>query len=334
VYNIGFETTEEFDEIQITVGALASVLNIIDVYGAFVDTKNSDGGSLDCPDPPIAADDAETTPEDTPVIIDVLNNDSDSDSPLGVPSLSGAPGFGTAVVNGDSTITYTPDPNFVGVDSFSYEICDDRSPPLCDIATVVVTVTPVMDTIVESIAEDDTLTVCADSLTTFTEPAGSIAVCDGPSNGTATVVGTCVQYVPDADYVGNDTLCLIACDPNDPMLCDTTVAFITIGPANDPPVALPDADTTNEDTPIVIDVLNNDSDIDNPLGIPAIVDDPIFGTVSVNGDSTITYSPDENFVGIDSFTYTICDGGAPPLCDPATVVITVLPVTDTITHTI
>ena len=83
VYNVGFETSLPFDEIRITVGALASVINLIDVYGAFVDTRNSSGGdSLNCPNPPIAIDDIVTTPEDTPVVIDVFDHDSSSDIPL------------------------------------------------------------------------------------------------------------------------------------------------------------------------------------------------------------------------------------------------------------
>ncbi|WP_373551576.1 cadherin domain-containing protein [Haliscomenobacter sp.] len=47
-FNIGFRTTLPYDEIQISVGSLASVINIIQVYGAFVDTRGANDGSLNC----------------------------------------------------------------------------------------------------------------------------------------------------------------------------------------------------------------------------------------------------------------------------------------------
>lgn|GEM_PF-4149710 len=336
VYNVGFETSLPFDEIRISVGALVSVINIINVYGAFVDTRNSQGGELTCPDPPVAVDDVATTPEDTPIDIDVLDNDSDPDSPLGIPEVTDPPSNGMVVVNPiDSTITYTPDSNFVGVDTFMYAICDDGEPALCDTATVIVTVTPVIDTIYETIPEDSMFTVCANELTTFTEAATSIAICDEPSDGSVMIVGTCATYTPDSNFTGQDTFCLVVCDPNTPSLCDTTIVIVTVTPINDPPVAVDDMATTPEDTPVDIDVLDNDSDPDSPLDIPEITEPPSHGMVVVNtGDSTVTYTPDPDFVGVDSFMYAICDDGMPSLCDTALVVVTVTPVIDTIYVTI
>jgi hypothetical protein len=337
VYNVGFETTLPFDEVRITVGSLASVINLIDVYGAFVDTRNSSGGdSLNCPNPPVALDDLATTPEDTPVIIDVLSNDTDSDSPLGIPVIIDPPAHGmTSFNSGDSTYTYTPDPDFVGIDSFTYAICDNGTPPLCDTATVIVTVTPVIDTIIIVLPEDSTLTVCADSLTTFTDPATSIALCDAPSDGTVTIMGTCATYTPVPGFNGQDTFCVVVCDPNNPLLCDTTIVIVIVDSLNNPPVAVDDAATTPEDTPVVIDVLDNDSDPDSPLNNPTISESPDNGNVTVNpGDGTITYTPDPDFVGVDSFMYSICDNGIPILCDTALVVVTVIPVIDTIIETI
>ncbi len=333
VYNVGFQTTLPFDEVRITVGSLASVINLIDVYGAFVDTRNSSGGdSLNCPNPPVAMDDMVTTPEDMPVIINVLDNDSDPDSPLGIPVVIDPPAYGTTTYNaGDSTYTYTPDPDFVGIDSFMYAICDGGTPPLCDTATVTITVTPVMDTIIIVLPEDSTLTVCADSLTTFTEPATSIALCEAPSDGMVTIMGTCATYTPDPGFNGQDTFCVVVCDPNNPLLCDTTIVIVIVDSLNNPPVAVDDTATTPEDTPVVIDVLDNDSDPDSPLNNPTISESPDNGSVSVNpGDGTITYTPDPNFVGVDSFMYSICDNGIPILCDTALVVVTVTPVIDTI----
>jgi hypothetical protein len=92
--------------------------------------------------PPVANDDTATTAQNTPVNINVLANDTDEDNdPLAVTAVSNPPN-GSAVVNGDQTVTYTPDTGFAGQDTFTYTIC---APEGCDTtsdtATVTVTVT-------------------------------------------------------------------------------------------------------------------------------------------------------------------------------------------------
>ncbi len=97
------------------------------------------------------------------------------------------------------------------------------------------------------------------------------------------------------------------------------------GVANTPPVANPDTLTANEDSPVTIDVLANDTDAD---GDALAVDSASAsnGTVVVNPDGTITYTPNPDFSGSDSITYTVSDGqgGA----TTATVDVTVIPVND------
>ena len=88
---------------------------------------------LDVNDPPVADDDTGTTDEDTPVTVPVLGNDSDIDGTLDPASVTVTtnPANGTAADNPDGTITYTPDANFNGTDTFEYEVCDDDG--ACDI---------------------------------------------------------------------------------------------------------------------------------------------------------------------------------------------------------
>jgi VCBS repeat-containing protein len=89
-------------------------------------------------DLPVAVDDSDTTPADTPVTIDVLHNDSDPDGDaLTVASVTqGADG---SVTNNGDDVTYTPDPGFSGTDSFTYTVSDGRGGT--DTATVTVNVT-------------------------------------------------------------------------------------------------------------------------------------------------------------------------------------------------
>ncbi|MCP4304893.1 MAG: DUF11 domain-containing protein, partial [bacterium] len=112
---------------------------------------------------------------------------------------------------------------------------------------------------------------------------------------------------------------------------DLTADFPLVG--NRPPVAVDDADVTDQDTPVVIAVLDDDSDPDGHDFEITDTTDPANGTVTVNPDGTITYTPNPGFSGTDTFTYTICEvegtvGGIPStgLCDTATVTVTINPV--------
>ncbi|MEO0948170.1 MAG: Ig-like domain-containing protein, partial [Cyanobacteria bacterium J06641_5] len=93
-------------------------------------------------------------------------------------------------------------------------------------------------------------------------------------------------------------------------------------PANTPPVAVDDSATTDEDVAVIIDVLANDSDPD-PEDVLSIdtVTEGANGTVTINDDGTLTYTPDTGFSGTDSFTYTISD--AEGATSTATVSVTV-----------
>jgi hypothetical protein len=75
---------------------------------------------------PVARDDWATTPEETPVTITVLTNDTDADGgTLTIIGIS-VPANGTAAVNPDGTVLYTPEPGFIGLDTFTYTITDGQ----------------------------------------------------------------------------------------------------------------------------------------------------------------------------------------------------------------
>ena len=84
--------------------------------------------------------------------------------------------------------------------------------------------------------------------------------------------------------------------------------------------------STGEDSPVTIDVLANDTDIDGDTLSVTTVSDPANGTAVNNGDGTVTYTPDLNFTGTDAFTYTADDenGGT----DTATVSVSIGEVND------
>ena len=278
--------------------------------------------------PPTARDDIATTNEDTPIIIDVLSNDSDSDgtlTPSTVTVISG-PANGVTTVNpATGEITYTPNPNFFGTDTFVYRVCDNDG--ACDTATVTVTVTGVndppnaVDDVATAItmANPITITVLVNDSDPDGDPLTVIAV-STPANGTAVINGDyTVTYTPNAGFFGTDTFTYTI---SDGLLTDTATVTVTV---NGAPVAVDDATNTIEDLPKTINVLGNDYDMNGDSLTISGVGTPANGSVVLNGDNTITYSPAGNFNGTDTFTYTITDGY---MFSTATVTVTVIPIND------
>ena len=188
------------------------------------------------------------------------------------------------------------------------------------------------------VAQDDTATtdadtavvidVASDLLSNDADPNGaplSLESFSQPANGTLVDNGNgTLTYTPNAGFTGTDTFTYSASDG-----ADSDTATVTVGvtdPASTAPTAQDDAVATNEDTAAVISVLSNDSDPDSdPLTITGF-SQAANGTVVDNGDGTFTYTPDADFNGADSFTYTITDGRG--YFDTATVNVTVDPVND------
>ncbi|MBC6992622.1 tandem-95 repeat protein, partial [Lewinella lacunae] len=155
-----------------------------------------------------------------------------------------------------------------------------------------------------------------------------------PENGVATVndngtpadpTDDFIDYLPAAGYQGVDSLRYLIEDSNGST--DTATVSIIIQ-LNTPPDAVDDSVIGQEDTPLVIAVLNNDTDPDGPDTLLTVVQGVVNGDLMLNADGTFTYTPDGDFNGLDSFRYSYCDNGVPSLCDTATVNISISPIND------
>ncbi len=278
-------------------------------------------------DPPFVLNDAATTAEDTAVTVSVLANDSDVDSTLTVTSVA-QPAHGSAVVNGDMTVTYTPAPNFSGTDSFDYFVQADTNNA---VATVTVTVTPVNDVpdaVNDSATTNEDTAVIVSVRSNDTDPENNTLTVTAVTQGTKGVVtingGTTVTYTPNANANGSDSFTYTISDGNGGT--DTATVSVTITAVNDAPDAVNDSATTNEDTAVTVSVLDNDTDAENNTLTVTAVTQGTKGTVAINGSTTVTYTPNANANGSDSFTYTISDGNGGT--DTATVSITITAVND------
>jgi CSLREA domain-containing protein len=133
------------------------------------------------------------------------------------------------------------------------------------------------------------------------------------------------DYTPKNNFNGSDSFTYKARDNHNADSSTVTVS-ITINSVNDLPTPGDDTAGTNEDFPTTINVLVNDSDPDGDALTVSGVTQPAHGAAVINGDGSITYSPNANFNGSDSFTYTVDDahGGTAT----ATVNINIAPVND------
>lgn len=261
----------------------------------------------------------------------MLANDTDADGDPLTASLMSDVQHGTLVLHEDGTFDYTPDENFNGIDGFSYVVSDAEGPS--SVATVTISITAINDLPVavndEYTTDEDTpLTIAAPGvLGNDTDVEGdplTAAIVSGPVNGTVTMSsdGSFV-YTPNADFNGTDGFSYLINDgAGDSAVASVT---ITVNAVNDDPVAVDDAYSTDEDTTLTVDaaagVLANDTDADGDALTAALVSGPANGTLTLNADGSLSYTPNAGFTGTDSFSYQASDGTN--LSNEATVMIDV-----------
>jgi hypothetical protein len=277
--------------------------------------------------------------EDSSATLDVLANDFLAEINTGTLTISSVtqPANGTTSIS-NGQVVFTPDANFFGTDSFTYTAIDGEGNE--GMATVTVTVTNVNDA---PVANDDEFTVAEDSgvnalnvldndlagpIGLESEQISLLNIVASPSNGTAVISGNQIEYTPNDHFFGTDTLTYVITDGE--FNSNTATVTINVTNVNDPPVANDDAFNIDEDSGLHdFAVLANDTP--GPAGFETealtidAVDDPANGTATING-SVIQYTPDADFFGTDTFTYTISDtAGA---TDTATVTVTVANIND------
>jgi cysteine-rich repeat protein len=278
-------------------------------------------------DPPSAQHDFLTVAEDASGTIDVTANDTDPDGDALTVVGFTPPSHGTASFTGN-VATYRPAANYTGSDELEYTIDDGHG--RTSTASVYITVTAVND---PPIAADDTLIAPEDTegianlLGNDSDPDGGSLTVVGftqPLHGTASVLGGLASYIPAPNYNGPDAFTYSVADPSG--LTATATVHVTVLPVNDPPVAVDDSASLDEDTPATIDAAANDSDVDGDVLAIASVTQPAHGAVAILSGHEVTYTPAADYNGADSFTYTVADPSGASAT--ATVTLAIAPVND------
>jgi endonuclease G len=277
---------------------------------------NADGNTR-----PVANNQTVATQEDTPRTITLTATDAES-NPLTY-NVTGGPSHGTASATGNS-VTYTPAPNYYGPDSFTFTASDKYLNS--EAATVNINVTAVNDAPVvvnddKSTPEDTDLSFAASDLT-INDNAGAneddqtLTVKDvittPDTHGAVTLSSGQVTYTPAHNYNGPASFDYRVCDNGTTngaadSLCSNGTVNVTVISVNDAPVAVNDPAITNEDTPVTIDVVANDTDADGDTLSLDSVGNPTNGSVSVVNGKAL-FSPDLNVNGAGGFSYVVSDG--------------------------
>jgi len=285
---------------------------------------------------PLAVDDvdAATTQEGAPVnTLNVLSNDTLVDNAVISTFDSSSTNGGAVADNGDGTFLYTPLGGFIGSDSFTYTLTDDELE--ISTATVTVTVTTVNNGAPVAADDPDAATTLEDTAVTTINVLTNDTLFDNAvisAFGSLSVNGGSVsyngdgtfQYTPAIDFNGTDSFTYTLTDDNaESSLATVTVSVTSINYGS--PVAVDDTDaaTTAEDTAVTtINVLTNDTLVDNATVSAFDAASANGGSVSYNGDGTFQYTPANGFNGSDSFTYTLSDDEAETSIGTVSVIVT------------
>ena len=284
---------------------------------------------------PTARDDQAATVRNLAVDVQVLNNDTDPEDALDSGSLivKSEAASGSVQLNGDGSIRYAPNADFVGIDTFTYEVCDLGQPAECDTATVRLEVLD-ESALNEAYALDDAAFVRAGELvrgnvlTNDLDPEGdgwqSPTVTAQPAHGMVDLaVDGSFTYTASLDFIGEDRWRYRVCDTGVGPACAEADVIVTVSQANQPPLARADVAHTQVDTSVSGATLHNDVD---PEGDAMTVSeqpviDPGHGTVVLTSAGLFTYQPAPGYAGPDYFVYRVCDAGG--RCSEARVTIDV-----------
>ena len=244
-------------------------------------------------------------------------------------------------LNPNGTITVAPNTP-AGTHTISYTICAVASPTVCSTASIVVTVSGTTT----NTTTPTTIEAVNDGVTTITSTAGgttpSVLTNDklngvpNPSISSVTLTwntatptgftlnpnGT-ISVAPNTP-AGTHTISYTICAVASPTVCSTASIVVMVSGTTTSttpvlPIAVDDRSTTVINTPVVVNVLGNDTP--NGATTPNVVTNPANGTVIVNLDGSIEYRPNTGFEGIDTFVYEICNTDG---CASATVTINVV----------
>ena len=289
-------------------------------------------------DAPAAHGDTYETDEDTLLEVTgagVLSNDSDVEGDAFSAAVASGPAHGSLALNPDGSLSYMPERDYNGSDSFEYRASDGADSGTATVTIDVKAANDAPGAAADSYATDEDTQLDVDAaagvLANDSDVDGDAtpALVSGPGHGSLELRDDgSFSYSPDRDYNGTDSFSYRASDAT--LESEPVTVTIEVKAAQDAPAANGDTYQTDEDTQLGVEapgVLANDSDPDGDALTATVVSGPGHGSLTLNADGSLSYTPGLDYNGTDSFSYRANDGGLES--DPVTVTIDVRPVDDT-----
>jgi hypothetical protein len=268
------------------------------------------GGGSNRNDPPVANALSLATTEDTATQGTFSGSDPDGDSFSAAVATPPTKGSVSVSAANPLQFSYTPNADQNGADSFTYTLNDGRrsSAP----ATVTIAITAVNDAprIVQSFSTDEDVAATAQVVTESDGESFSVGLISGVANGALAADPAATgrfTYTPNANFNGTDSFRVRATDSQS-TVAEQTVQIV-VRAVNDAPVAGPDAARTVQGQSVRFDVLGNDSDVEGDALTVSIPNSPAIGSATVNADGSITFVPNQSFVGMTTLGYLLTDAG-------------------------
>ena len=249
--------------------------------------------------------------EETPLGFTAGAVDSDLPANALTYSLVDAPA-GASINPTTGAVSWTPtEAQGAGSYNLSIRVTDNGAPALSNVQAVTVVVREVNKAPVAgatgATGNEDSLIPLTLSASDADLPANTLTytIVKSPANGTLSGSGANLTYTPNANFNGTDSFTFKVSDGT----ADSPAAAVSlrIAPVNDTPTAVPDAATTTENAPVVINVAANDTDIDGDSLTVSNVSDAVGGKVEITTGG-VRFTPDQNRRGAGGFKYTISDG--------------------------
>ncbi|BDX07891.1 putative Ig domain-containing protein [Planctobacterium marinum] len=267
---------------------------------------------------PDIQDDSASMQWNTTIEIDVLANDSDDDGDsLSVESVDGS--FGTADITATDTIMYTPDNGFVGTEVLTYAVSDGNGGTGSAQVTITINGNRAPGARSDSASTTDDVAIEIDVLANDIDIDGDeliIRSADVDFGTVSITAGNTLLYTPMSGFDGLATITYVV---SDSFGATSTATVSVVVDGNQAPQALDDTVSTEFETSVTIAVLDNDMDIDGDE-LSVVSANASSGSVVVNSNNTLTFTPASNFSGTVTITYTISDG---ELTDEGRVTVTV-----------
>ncbi|GMQ81589.1 MAG: hypothetical protein BMS9Abin05_1021 [Rhodothermia bacterium] len=277
-------------------------------------------------------DDDVVIDEDTDVFVDVSANDiSGGTASLRVTQI-GKPKNGTATIEGNGEIRYTPRVNYYGLDSLTYVVFDgsqNLGEGMLRIQILAVNDAPVITSSPPEITNIDRpyiFTILAfdvegDPLVFTPTTLPDWLILERLDDAVATISGT-----PGIDQIGDHEIEVEVSDGVASSRISYILSVIGSESGNQSPVVSDDSYSTEEDTDAILDVLKNDFDPDGDFLFITAVGSTGSSTVDVRSDGKLDFSPAANMNGSVLFTYTVSDSSGASVV--GSVSVSIAPVND------